>query len=203
MANDEFQKILEERRQIRARERAYRRQTTNKGENMNILEQLKQLLPPNLVPGNVGDIDKVTWQFFFPLTFDFGINPTYTSGTRQVQSFQVSNEAAFLLMAIGRKAWDDSIAGDASPLQVEIRDRQSSRQFNDRPIPLQMIGKKSRKTILPTPMLIAPNAFIDATITSWVTSDMPTVGNGKHELSFFGYRIRGEDMNKMYSSVFG
>lgn len=174
---------------------------------MNTLEILKKFLPANLLPGNVGDIDKVTWPFWFPLTFNFGTNPTYNSATRQLQSYQVSNEAGFLLMSIGRKAWDGSIAGDLAPLQVEIRDRQSSRQFNDRPIPIQMIGKKSRRTVLPTPMLISPNAFLDVTMTSWVPDtgllSMPTVGNGRHELSFFGYRIRGEDMNKMYASIFG
>lgn len=170
---------------------------------MNLLEQLKQIVPAHLLPGNVGDIDKVTWQFFYPITFDFGLNPTYTTGTKQVQNFQVSNEAAFLLMAIGRKAWDNTNASDLAPLQIEIRDRQSSRQFNDRPIPLQMIGKKSRRTVIPTPMLIAPNAFIDVTMTSFVTADMPTTGIGKHELYFFGYRIRGEDMNKLYANIFG
>lgn len=199
----EIQKIFEERRNIRARERAFRRHNNNKESNMNLAEYLNGTVPPKLRAGNVGNIDKVTWQFWYPLVFDFGINPTYSTSTKQVKAFQVSNEAAFLLMAIGRKAWDDTIASDLAPLQIELRDRQSSRQFNDRPIPLQMIGKKSRRTVLPTPMLIAPNAFLDATMTSFVQADMPTVGIGKHELYFFGYRIRGEDMNKMYASIFG
>lgn len=169
---------------------------------MNLAEHLKQVLPAHLLPGNVGNIDKVAWQFFFPVTFDFGLNPTYTTGTRQVQSFQVTNEAAFLLMAVGRKAWDNTIASDLAPLQIEIRDRQSSRQFNDRPIPIQNIGKKSRATKLPTPMLVSPNAFIDVTMTSWVQADMVTAGIGKMELYFFGYRVRGEDMNKLYATIF-
>lgn len=170
---------------------------------MNLKEQLAKVLPARLLPGNVGDLNEVTWPFWYTGTFDFGINPTYGPQTKSLQSFQVSNEAAFLLMAIGRKAWDNTNAGDLAPLQVEVRDRQSSRQFNDRPMTIQNIGKKSRKSILPTPMLIQQNAFMDITVTSWLPAAMTTVGNGKHEIYFFGYRIRGEDIKKAYSTIFG
>ena len=108
---------------------------------MNLKEQLMSVLPQNMLPGNVGDVNKVTWPFWYVGTFNFGTNPTYGPLTRTTQSFQVSQEAGLLLMAIGRKAWDNSIAGDLAPLQLEVRDRQSSRQFNDRPMPLQNIGK--------------------------------------------------------------
>jgi hypothetical protein len=198
-----LQQIINERRQIRKQERNFRRSFNTRRNQMNLYEQLKQFLPKSMLPGNIGDIDKVTWPFWYTASFDLGINPTLGQATKQVRSFQVSNEAAFLLMAIGRKAWDASLAGDLAPLQIDIRDRQSSRQFNDRSIPIQQIGKKYRKSVLPTPMLIYPNAFIDVTMSSWLTADMATVGNGKHEFYFFGYRIRGEDMTKMLSSVFG
>jgi hypothetical protein len=199
--DNQIKKILEDRRQIRARERAFRREF-NKENNMGLMEQIKGL-PARMQPSNVGNIDKVTWPFWFSLTFDFGTNPTYGPNTKLVQSFQVSNEAAYLLGAIGRKAWDSTNAGDLAPLQIEFRDRQSSRQFNDRPVPLQNIGKKYQYTELPTPMLIAPNAFFEATITSWLLANQASVGNGKHEINFYGYRIRAEDMKKTYSAIFG
>lgn len=197
-----LEQIISERRQIRARERAFRREFKHKENTMNLMDTVK-ILPARMQPGNVGDIDKVTWPFWFSAVFDNGINPNYGPATRLVRNFQVSNEAAFLLNAIGRKAWDNTVAGDLAPLQIELRDRQSSRQFNDRPIPIQCIGKKSRKTELPAPMLIAPNAFFEVTMTSWLLAATPAVGNGKHEFYFFGYRIRAEDMKKTYSTIFG
>ena len=106
-------------------------------------------------------------------------------------------------MSISRKSYGYSTSSELAPLQVEIRDRQSSRQFNDRPIPMQMIGKKSRPTVLPTPLLIMPNAFIDVTVSSWLTGSQATVGSGKMQFSFYGYRIRVEDADKVMSTIFG
>jgi hypothetical protein len=204
--------ILHERRQIRKKERDFRRKgiipmsnlpTGAQEGNVSALLQLMGTLPPHMRPGNVGSYNKVTWPYWNQVNFDFGVNPTWTAATKQTQSFQVSQEAAFILMSITRKAYTYSTASELAPLQLEIRDRQSSRQLNDRPIPLQMIGKRSRPTILPTPMLIMPNAFIDLTLTSWITGSQATVGNGKHQISFFGYRVRVEDADKVLSSIFG
>jgi hypothetical protein len=166
---------------------------------------LAKIIPPHMMPGNVGGYNKVTWPFWNQVNFDFGTNPTWSSNTRSTQSYQVSQESAFLLMAISRKTYSYTTASELAPIQFEIRDRQSSRQLNDAPIPLQAIGKKSKPTILPTPMLIMPNAFIDVTITSWlpVGVSQATTGTGKIQISFFGYRIRVEDADKILSSVFG
>jgi hypothetical protein len=200
MYDNKINQLFEDRRQIRARERIFRRKF-KKEINMGLLDQIKSL-PARMQPSNVGNIDKVTWPFWYSLTFDFGTNPTYGPLTRQVQSFQISNEAAFLLNAIGRKPWDSTNAGDLAPLQIELRDRQSSRQFNDRAIPIQNIGKKFLKSELPTPMLLAPNAFFEVTMTSWLLANQACVGVGKHEIYFYGYRIRAEDMKKTYSAIF-
>lgn len=196
-----LEQILNERKEIRARERAFRREF-NKGDNMGLMDSINNL-PARMRPSNVGNIDKVTWPFYFTLTFDFGTNPTYGPNTKQVQSFQVSNEAAYLLRIIGRKPWDSTNASDLAPLQIELRDRQSSRQFNDRPIPLQNIGKKFLPSELSTPMILAPNAFFEVTMTSWLLANQASVGIGKHEIYFSGYRIRAEDMKKTYSAIFG
>jgi len=173
------------------------------GDPSRLKKSLKDYLPPHMVPGNVGGYNKVTWPFWFQMQFDLGTNPTYSSATRSTSSFQVTNEAAFLLMSISRKSYSYSTAGELAPLQIEIRDRQSSRQFNDKPIPMQMIGVKSRPSVLPTPMLIMPNAFIDVTLSSWLTSSMATTGSGKFQFSFFGFRVRVEDADKVLGTIFG
>lgn len=170
---------------------------------MGLREKLAGFLPPYMVPGNVGHVSQVTWPFWEAVTFDFGTDPTYSSSTRQTQSFQVTQEAGLLVTQIARKSYVYSNAGELAPLQIEIRDRQSSRQFNDRPIPLQMIGRRGRPTVLPTPLLFMPNAFIDVTMSSWLTTSMATTGNGKIEMIIFGYRIRVGDENKVLSTVFG
>lgn len=166
---------------------------------------LKSILPANLVPGNVGEYSSITWPFWYQADFDFGVNPSFTQNTRQVQSFQNTQEAAFLFMSVARSHNGYDNASALAPLQIEMRDRQSSRQFNDRPIPLQMIGRRNHQTVLPTPLLIMPNAFLDVTATSFVPAGntMASTGTGKFQLSFFGYRIRVEDADKVLSSIFG
>lgn len=197
----------EERKQIRRQEKLMRKEHKMyggiEGDVSDLKQNLMRALPAHLVPGNVGSFNKVTWPFWYQVNFDFGTNPSWSSSTRQTQSFQNTQEAAFLLMSISRKSYSYTTASDLAPLQIEIRDRQSSRQFNDRPIPLQMFGKRSHPTVLPTPMLIMPNAFIDVIASSWVDVTQATTGNGKFQLSFFGYRIRTEDASKVLSSIFG
>lgn len=171
---------------------------------MNLKDTLASILPSHLVPGNVGEYTQVTWPFWNQLDFDLGVNPSYTENTKQTQSFQNTQEAAFLLMAISRNHYGYDNASALAPLQIEIRDRQSSRQFNDKPIPLQMIGRRSHPTALSTPLLIMPNAHLDVQVTSFMPSGntMATVGKGKFQLAFFGYRIRVEDSGKVLSSIF-
>lgn len=167
-------------------------------------KELRGKLPPYLKPGNVGSYNKVTWPFWSPVSFDFGVNPTYGPTTRQTRSFQVSQEAALLLMGITRSSEDYTVASALAPLQIDIKDRQSSRQFNDLPIPLQAIPKDGRQAPLPTPLLLMPNAFIDIVASSWLAAPAAaSVGSGKFSLVFFGYRIRTEDAGKVLSSVFG
>lgn len=197
----------EERKQIRRQERLMRKEHKMYGGVEGSVADLKQnllrVLPAHMVPGNVGSFNKVTWPFWYQVNFDFGVNPTWSSATKQTQSFQNTQEAALLLTAVSRKAYSYTTASELAPVQIEIRDRQSSRQFNDRPIPMQIFGRRSHPTILPTPMLIMPNAFIDVIASSWVPSPQATVGTGKFQLSFFGYRIRTEDAGAVLSSVFG
>ncbi len=192
----------ETRKQIRRIERLARKEH----KNMSRLEQeLIARLPSSLIPGNVGNYYDVAWPFAYTLNFDFGVNPTYSSNTNQVQSFQNTQEAAFIFGAITRKSWDGSTASELAPLQLLIKDRQSTRQFMDLPIPMQAIAKKTPYTTFEVPLIIMPNAFIDVIMTSWLPAgtNQTTVGTGKIDISFIGYRTRTSEVGQVLSTVYG
>jgi hypothetical protein len=165
-------------------------------------QELRSKLPNYMLPGNVGPVEKVTWPFWYTVELDMGVNPTYGPNTKVTNQFQVSQEAAFMVMAIYRKNYVYSTAGDLSPVQIELKDTQSARVLNDAPIPLQMFGKKSKPTILPSPYMLMPAAFFTLTATSWLPAPQATVGNGKIQFTFFGYRIRTQNPGQVLSTVF-
>jgi hypothetical protein len=173
-------------------------------------QALSSILPPHMMPKNVGHMNHVQWPFNYQVDFDLSTTtgwPNITEATSQTQSFQVSQEAAFLATGISRHADDYNDAGDLGPWQIEIRDRQSSRFFNNAPIPIQMIGIEGHPTVLPTPFLILPNAFVEVTMSNFldtgVTQNMDPDASGKHQFSFWGFRLRVEDAEKVLSSIFG
>lgn len=215
MAEKTLEEIFKERRNIRREERRQRRAFNMAGKYVEtgvreqgiggLKKNLRNSLPAHMIPGNVGGYNKVTWPFWFQVNFDFGTNPSWTSQVNQRQSFQVTQEAAWLMTSIclHNNGYDTSSA--LAPLQIEIRDRQSSRQLNSSPIPLQMFGKNSLPSTMPTPMLFMPNAFVDIIASSWVPQGetMTSTGDGEFQLSFFGYRVRVEDADKVLSTIFG
>lgn len=171
---------------------------------MSRLEQeLLKKLPSSLIPGNVGNYYDVAWPFNYTVTFNFGTNPTYGPNTNQTQSFQNTQEAAFIIGAMTRKSYSYSTAGELAPLQLLVKDRQSTRQFMDLPIPMQGIAKKTPYTTFEVPLIILPNAFIDIIMTSWLTVSQTTTGMGIHDISFMGYRTRTSDVGTVLSTVYG
>ena len=199
---------------LRGRAQALASQPVMAGGN-SLANNLRSFLPNHLVPQNVGNINHVSWPFYYTVDFDLSTTSPWianagdlTASTKLEASFQVSQEAAFLLTAVTRHANQYGEAGDLGPLQVEFRDRQSSRFFNNRPIPIQVFGQKGYETILPTPMILMPNAFFDITLSTFladgVTQDTPgDAGSGKHTFTFIGYRFRIEDAKKVLSSIYG
>lgn len=164
---------------------------------------LQNSLPSYLMPSNIGDLSEVAWFFWYQMNFDFGTNPTLSPSTRQQQSFQVTQEAGFLLMAVSWTYNSYSTAGALGPWQIEFRDRQSSRQFNDNPIPVQMIGTRSRPMILPTPLFLLPNAFFDGVMSTFQNGSQTTEGTSQHQFSFFGFRVRVENADQILSTILG
>jgi hypothetical protein len=167
-------------------------------------QQMSDSLPDYMMPGNIGQINQVTWTFYFNLTFDFGANPIWGPGLTQTQSFQVDQEACFLMMGITRSSSAYNTAGELAPLQLEMKDRQSSRVFDNSPIPIQAYGTMSNLTVLPTPFLLMPNAFFDVTLTSMQTQTQGTISaTSQQHFSFFGYRMRVQDAQAVLSTIFG
>lgn len=176
----------------------------------NLARNLSSFLPQQLVPKNVGHLNHVAWPFYYTLDFDLSATsdwPNLTSSTRQVRDFQISQEAAFLMMGVIRHAEDYNDAGDLGPLAVEFRDRQSSRFFNDSPIPIQMFGQKGYLSYLAMPMILMPNAFFEISLTTLledgVTQNTPNGSSGKHSFTMYGYRTRVQDAQNVLSSIFG
>jgi hypothetical protein len=167
-------------------------------------EHLDEILPPSLIPANVGNIDSIAWPFWYQFDFDFGTNPTLSTSLRQTQSVQITQEAGFLMMGLSRDSEEVSLAGSLGPWTIEsIKDRQSSRQFNNQPINFQAIGKGSNISVFPTPLLFFPNAFIDITMGCFQTTPNAVVGRAKHQISVFGYRVRMGDDQRILSTIFG
>lgn len=168
--------------------------------------QLNANLAPHMLPSNVGGLNEVAWPFFFQATIDFGQDPEL-SLTRIVRSFfQVDQEAAFLLMSVSAsfsKDANNNSALESAPVQVEFIDRQSSRRFNNTPIPVQMIGSNSNPMIMPTPMYIPPNAILDIVASGMQVIPFQYTGSGKMQFSFFGYRTRIENAANILSTIFG
>jgi hypothetical protein len=103
----------QERKEIRRLEKKMRKEHNMKkqlsvgaieGDPRDLKNHLKRYLPPHMMPGNVGGYNKVTWPFWYQVNFDLGTDPTYSSATRSTQSFQNTQEAAFLLMSVSRKS---------------------------------------------------------------------------------------------------
>ena len=163
---------------------------------------LEQIIPRYLEPKNIGKIDSVMWDFFFPMTVDFGTDPTYDVNSRLSQTVQVSQESAFLLVGITRSYLSAEDSGFGAPLQITIRDNQSTRQFNDTPIPLQNIGTKGQPLKFDTPLLLQPNSRITLEVSSWLDGDqLATEGSGKHEFVLYGMRARDVNNAKVMTSI--
>jgi len=188
--------------QARARALAQAPVVDSGGGDIQKLERsFRQFLPESHIPGNVGGLNRVAWDFNFVVDFDFGIAPAFDNTVSQTQEFQNTQEAAFIILASSRASSSDVAA--KAPLTIDFKDRQSSRFLMDRPIPFQALGSRSRESIMTTPFLLMPNAKLQVTIAGFTTFPVTVAGPNAHQLRFFGYRIRVEDADKVLTAVFG
>jgi hypothetical protein len=162
----------------------------------------------NLMPGNVGDINKIVWPFWF--TFNA---PVLTPGTSSTATFSVSQEAAFIWMSFTKVVFkrtgtapnwtytaidpsDETAAGDADGLKVIFRDSQSSRTFQRNPMPLDAYGSPEFPTVLTTPLMFLPNSTVEAQY-----SNTDATNTYVPWITFFGYRVRIENAQDILSLV--
>jgi hypothetical protein len=146
----------------------------------------------------------VQWPFQFTVDFDMGANPVWSTSINLQKFFQVTQEAGFLLIGVSRNHTTYNSASELAPLALDIRDRQSSRQLNGSPIPLQMLGRSSKYTQFHEPLWINPAAYVDLTITSLApnTTGVNSSAESKFSLTFWGYRMRNPaGVNMMGTSV--
>lgn len=195
------EKLDELKREVRRIERRFRRNKSGGLSQMGLYEELKAKLPGSLMPGNVGSVDIVTWDYAFPIMFDLGTDPEIGPGFRVTKYFQVQQEAAFILKNITWTA--NSQDAYLAPITVELRDRQSSRFFQNTPIPLQAYGDRYLPTQLDSPLYIAPNAFVDVTLTTFIPQSVILSGPISYNISFRGVRIRVKDAADVLGNVLG
>lgn len=194
-------------REIRRLEKQERRR--HKGEIcMGLRAELAAKLPPNLIPGNVGNIDEVRWNYDFPVRFQISVGETtFGQAFRKSAFFQVPQEAALVLTHCAVNF--EPLAGSANtpalaPLMVEIRDRQSSRQFMSQPMPIQAFGSGKYPTALPANMIFMPSAFVDTTISSFADGSYDYSSmTGYVNFVFYGVRIRIKDAKEILGSTYG
>lgn len=158
----------------------------------NLYDILKDKLPSHLMPGNIGQLGQVMWPFEYTMTFDFTADAGWSPQTLQTQSFQVDQEASFIMTGISWNGSDYSSAGSLAPLQLEFQDVQSRRFLQDVPVPLQAFGRKQYITPLSVPFIISPNGQFRATMTSFVPALQPVIGEKVIRLTFHGVRTRTE-----------
>lgn len=170
------------------------------------LDRLKKL-PFYLAPGNVGDVNRVIWPFWFgTVRADVAASPAASVST----SFSVTQEAAFVAMSYTKAVFLKTAgpfnvsyldptytngAGKATGLSFRFRDAQSTREFMQAPIDIDNFGNPLFPTKLPSPMLIMPRATIEVGFDNASANDYVVF------LSFFGYRIRLEDAQNILSTV--
>jgi hypothetical protein len=161
---------------------------------------LAKILPKRMLPTNVGSYRNVLLPFHYTVEFKM-TDATYGPNFRMNSRFQVTQEAGFLLTDISR-VWNERDAGFKAPIALTIRDNQSSRQFNNTPIPVQQIGFHGEPTKLRTPFLFMPNASVGIELTSWIPNDWQIIGDGYQQFAFIGYRISVQDAQYVTDSIF-
>lgn len=204
-------------KQLESQNRLLRQGLTPNGAGNALKGNMDTALPPELRPGNLGNLSNVIWPFFFTT---FGQNPAQPAvqlipGTSQTVSFVVTQEAAFVMtqlvkvvhIDVGGPAKStyldpddfDVSASNANGLSVVMRDASSTRDFMQNPIPVDSIGDPGNPTVFPTPMWIKENGRMEF----FVSNEAGSGNTYWPKFIAFGYRIRTDAYEKILSAVTG
>jgi hypothetical protein len=169
-----------------------------------LAEKFKTPALQGFAPGNIGDINRVVWPFFFTFT-NQDVNP----GQSVIRSFTVTQEACFI-WRMSSKAVFKLVAGSyvyinprkeelAPGLKFALRDAQSTRELQGRfAQPMDTMGFGNFPDLLPSSQLMLPNATMQVTFTN----EHPTEVY-RPFVTFIGYRLRIEDSQNILSTVTG
>lgn len=157
---------------------------------------LAQALNKDLLPGNVGDINRVVWPFWFTTTQVILQPNTSAQGnvtiTQEAAFIWLSYTKAVFLEDVGNAGNFDYIdpaqpdsAGKSNNLTFSLRDSQSSRTFMNKAIDINQVGFYRYPTILPTPQLMLPNSNMEYTFQNNDASNVY-----KPFITMFGLRVR-------------
>lgn len=167
---------------------------------------------PSLAGGNIRDINKIIWPFFF------GTKKVIVPPGETVNSFtSITQEAAFNwavavrsvferrpnpaqpdgfdYIYIDPKDWQD---GYVPGLSYVITDAQSDRSFQFDPTPIDHMGFAEEPTRLETPMLVSANNVLEVKFFN----EHPTKTYIPF-ISLYGFRIRMEDADEILGLVGG
>lgn len=155
---------------------------------------------PDLMSGDVDDINKIIWPFYFTTPF-VEVLPS-TSISRYIS---ITQEAAFVWTALTRTVFEkvevgpgvfewnyvdpnDPTDGIVEEFEVSFSDAQSSRTFFHDPISLNHFGYGTEPTKLDSPMLIPANNNIEVKFfnNNSTRTYIPFI-------TFYGYRLRIKD----------
>lgn len=173
----------------------------------NLQNTLKNALPEDMLPGNVGDINNVFWPFFF--TFSA---PELPPNSGSIGSVTVTQEASFILMEMKKVVFkkvggiytaidalnQNEALSNANDLNIVIRDAQSSRVFMNVPMSISEVGCAEFPTKLKKSQMFLPNSTIECIYQNSNAADtyVPFI-------TLFGYRLRVEDSQSILSLITG
>lgn len=170
---------------------------------------LKRNMGNFMIPGNVGDINKVIWPFFFSTD----VTQRVTPGSNVRSAFTVTQEASFVCMNYIKTVYvvDDTVnpeqlvyvdadnPNEGSPgLSYLIRDAVSSREFFAQPQSVDQIGNPRFPFVWPTPQIFLPNSSVEVNFFNENVDNIYEV-----TLTFFGYRMRFEGDQRILSTIRG
>lgn len=160
-----------------------------------------------LRPGNLGDINRVVWPFWFTTT-----KVTLPPNTTGQGNVTITQEAAFIWLGYTKIVYLEQVgnpgaynyidpeqpdaAGKANNLTMSIRDSQSSRTFMNKSIDLNQIGTWKYPTILPTPQLLLPNSNME-----FGFSNSDQNNTYRPFVCMYGLRVRIEDAKNILSTI--
>jgi hypothetical protein len=178
-----------------------------KGSPQNLAATLKDALPPQMLPGNIGDLNNVFWPFYFTFTA-----PELPPNSGSIGSFTVTQEASFILLNISQVVFkkvagsytainalnSDEALNNANNLNIAFRDAQSSRTFMQLPMGISEIGCAEFPTILNQPQMFLPNSTIECIYQNSNATEtfVPFV-------TMFGYRLRVDNSASILSLITG